>query len=395
MASDPSNDFRQGDLDYTLLRKILMRMLAVMEAIETVAPTVVIEPGNVEIGSVVIKDGVNADIADVKTSAPTSGEPGLVTRNIPSGTQGVSGTVAVSNLPVTQPVSGTVAVSNLPATQPVSGAVSVSNLPASQVVSNPTDSSEPILDAARLGLVYGKGAYAYHVLGRRIGFNSTSVLQDVAEFLGTSIDAIPELTGAENFEIVSSSANDTALGSGARTVKVAYIDTSNNLTVTSDIALNGVTPVATAFHAHCILWMEVTSVGAALNAVAVGTILLRIAGAGATHEQITAGGNRSMTNRFMVPAGHQGYICSWQVSSIGSANQDARLRGTVQTADRTLNAAYIFQDNALVSAGTSVEEEIPWLRFPALAKVKVSTISSATGNTNRIDTDFTILLIAE
>lgn len=38
------------------------------------------------------------------------------------GTQAVSGTVAVSNLPATQPVSGSVSVSNFPATQPVSAA---------------------------------------------------------------------------------------------------------------------------------------------------------------------------------------------------------------------------------------------------------------------------------
>lgn len=40
-----------------------------------------------------------------------------------SGSQTVSGTVAVSNFPATQPVSGAVSVSNFPATQPVSGSV--------------------------------------------------------------------------------------------------------------------------------------------------------------------------------------------------------------------------------------------------------------------------------
>jgi hypothetical protein len=41
----------------------------------------------------------------------------------PQGTQKVSGTVKVSNVPATQKVSGTVKVSNVPATQKVSGAV--------------------------------------------------------------------------------------------------------------------------------------------------------------------------------------------------------------------------------------------------------------------------------
>jgi hypothetical protein len=56
---------------------------------------------------------------------PGGTEYGIITRNIPSGTQPISGTVAISNLPATQPVSGSVSVSNLPATQPVSVAATV------------------------------------------------------------------------------------------------------------------------------------------------------------------------------------------------------------------------------------------------------------------------------
>jgi len=50
-------------------------------------------------------------------------DPVAVTGTFYQATQPVSGTVAVSNLPVTQPVSGTVGVNNFPATQPVSGTV--------------------------------------------------------------------------------------------------------------------------------------------------------------------------------------------------------------------------------------------------------------------------------
>lgn len=66
---------------------------------------------------------------------PAGTEYGLVTRNIPSGTQTVSGSVSVSNFPGTQPVSGTITVQqatasnlnanigNFPATQTVAGTV--------------------------------------------------------------------------------------------------------------------------------------------------------------------------------------------------------------------------------------------------------------------------------
>lgn len=469
MASDPANDFRNGDLDQSLLRKILNRMLAVMDSIQTVTPTVVIEPGNVEIGSVVIKDGVNAVFSTVLASPPSGTEPALVVRNIPSGTQVVSGavtvagtvavsnfpatqpvsgsvtvagTVAVSNLPATQPVSGTVAVSNFPATQPVSGSVSVSNFPATQpvsgtvtvtgsvavsnfpatqpvsgsvsvsnfpatqtvagsvsvanfpanqVVSDPTDIVNPLFAAARLGLVDGHAAENFHVMGRRAGFNSTSVLQDVGEFLGTAIDALPELTGVENLEVVSSSVNDTALGAGARTIRIGYIDTSNHLVVSPDISLAGTTPVAIAFKANFILWMETTSTGS--SPVSEGNIILRIVGPGATQEQITAGGNRSLSARFMVPVGYTGYLVDWGINAIGTT-QDTRLRATVRTRSRTLGTDYVFQSVFYLASGANASEELPYLQLPALSKVKVSTIPGAAAASNRLDAEFTILLIA-
>lgn len=475
MASDPANDFRNGDLDQSLLRKILNRMVAVMGAIETVTPTVVIEPGNVEIGSVVIKDGVGAALSSVISSPPAGTEPALVVRNIPSGTQVVSGavtvagtvavsnfpatqpvsgsvtvggTVAVSNLPATQPVSGSVAVTNFPATQPVSGSVSVSNFPATQpvsgsvtvagtvavsnfpatqpvsgtvtvtgsvavsnfpatqtvagsvsvsnfpavqVVSDPTDIVNPLFAASRLGLVDGHAAESFHVMGRRAGFNSTSVLQDVGEWLGTSIDALPELTGVENLEVVSSNVNDTALGTGARTIRIGYIDTSNHLVVSPDISLNGTTPVAIAFKANFILWMETTSTGS--SPVSEGNIILRIVGPGATQEQITAGGNRSLSARFMVPVGYTGYLVEWGVNAINTT-QDARLRATVRTRSRTLGTDYVFQSVYYLASGANAAEDLPYLQVPALCKIKVSTIPGAAAAGNRIDSEFTILLIA-
>ncbi|HEY2361199.1 MAG TPA: hypothetical protein VGK36_08795 [Candidatus Angelobacter sp.] len=87
---------------------------------------------------------------------PGGSEYGFITRNIPSGTQPISGSVSVLNFPATQPISGTVAatqsgtwtvqpgntanttawkVDGSATTQPVSGSVSVSNFPGTQPVS--------------------------------------------------------------------------------------------------------------------------------------------------------------------------------------------------------------------------------------------------------------------
>lgn len=300
-VSDPENDFRQGDLETTILRKILDRLRGVITTIDAAAPV-----------------------------------------------------------------------------------VSVSNFPNQYV-------GDPAFLASSSGLVSGKAAAVYHVISRRAGFNSTSVLQDVAEFLGAATDAMPELTGAESLEVVSSSASDASAGLGVRTLQVGYITTGYAL-ATANITMNGVTPVATGFAARQILWMEALTVGA--TTVAVGNIILRVV-AGATHEQITAGGNRSLSSHFMVPDGYSAYIADWHATSIGGATQDVRLRATVRTAGRVLNDAYVFQDNVFVSAGAFADGPLPWLRYPARTKIKVSTITSGTAASNRVDADFSVLLIAD
>lgn len=372
MATDLANEFRSGDCDNNLLRKILNRLLVLVNAVETNIPQIIIDPDQVTIGSVTLKDGVGATLSEVATSAPAAGAPGLVTRNIPSGTQTITGAVT-----------GAVTVS---------GSVSVSNFPAVQTTEDKNGLTNPLFEASRVGSIGGKTAKAFHILSRRAGFNSTSVLQDVAEFLGTGIDAMPELTGAENLEVVSSSTSDTNGGTGAQAIRVTYIDTSDNLVTSANIVMNGTTPVALAFKAHQILWMEVSLVGS--NTVAVGTILLRIAGAGATHEQITAGGNRSLSSHFMVPTGYTAYFVSWSASSIGNASMDTRLRATVRNADRSLGTSYIFQSVSYLASGARGGDDLPWLACPALSKIKISTLPSATAGTNRIDAEYTILLVA-
>lgn len=261
------------------------------------------------------------------------------------------------------------------------------------LASTATPVTNPGFQASLFEEVNGRDAVIFNIRGRRAGFNTINIIQDVGEFLGTTIDLFPELTGVEALQIVSSSASDTAAGIGTRTVKVTYINTSNALVQSPDIVLNGTTAVPAGFFARAIMWMEATSGGT--SEASVGNIILRIVGPGATHEQISIGENRSLSARFMVPAGFTGFIAYWQSSAFGGATQDVRLRGTVDSFDRTLGTRYIAQDLAFTSDTASLTNDLPWLRFPALSRIKVSTIPSAAGVANRVGTDFTILLIAD
>jgi hypothetical protein len=337
--------------------------------------------------------------------------------------------VAVTNTPLpidfdgSQPVhfeaTQNVAVSNFPATQNVQVTntpnVGVTNFPASQnvvVTNTPTVTVSGVtFQDGHLSTVavpfqfeiahegeylengVAKAAFLFRVLGRRAGFNSTSVLQDVGEWLSTSIDTLPELSGVEDLELVSSSAQDdpSPAGTGTHSVRITYLTTGYVL-ASVDYALNGTAAVPVAEKMRFIYGMEALTGGA--GEVSVGNIDLRIAGGGAIHERISAGGNKSLSGRFMVPDNYKAYMTVWMMSAIGTT-MDARLRATVTTTSRALNGRYLFQDVAFVGSGVHVDEPLSFMKLPARAKVKVSVLPGATAVANRADVSVEIVLVQD
>lgn len=321
--------------------------------------------------------------------------------------------VEVDNFPATQPVSGTVAVSNFPASQNVAVTnapnVAVNNFPATQdvqVVDPDTGDHMHIVDGHidtmsvpvgfeinESGFYQSRIAKNYAILGRRAGFNSTSVLQDVGEWLGTSIDHFPVLTGLEDLELVSSSADDdnSPGGVGTRSVSIVYLDTSYAIQRVT-YTMNGLTPTAVTEKMLFVYWMEALTGGA--NEVGSGNIDLRIAGGGAIHERISAGSNRSLSARFMVPDGYTAYITHWSCESVGTT-QDVRLRATVDSYTHTTGTRYLFKATCYLGNGGESDHDLPYIFLPARAKVKVSTLPGAAPVGNRVGASFDVWLIED
>lgn len=321
--------------------------------------------------------------------------------------------VTVTNFPATQPVSGTISVNNFPGSQNVvvtnAPNVAVNNWPAHQpvhiydpITNDPVTVANGHLSTLNVPHEFeisedneydGKPAKIWRLLGRRAGFNSTTVLQDVGEWLVTSFDSFPTLTGAETMEIVSSSTDDdnSPGGTGTRTVRIVYLDTSYDLQVL-DTPLNGTVPVVLAPQMLFVYWMEALTGGA--SEVSVGNIDLRVSGTGVIHERITAGGNRSLSARFMVPDDYTGYVRSWGCEAI-TTSQDLRLRATVQTNDSSLGTRYIFQSTMYLGANSNRSDNLPWIKLPARSKIKVSTVPGAAPSINRVGTTLDVLLIKD
>lgn len=180
------------------------------------------------------------------------------------------------------------------------------------------------------------------------GFNSDVDTATTPEDIWGGEGLIPRPSSAESLEIVSSDANDTALGTGARTVIIRTLD-ANYLEVIQTVTLNGTTAVAlTGTHIRINEGVVATAGSGGVNA---GTLTLRVAGGGASRALITTSGALNQA-KYTVPDGHHLDVLSALMSvRTQLGNESAVLSGaTINTAGRTLTTVRF----TLYAAGTSL-----------------------------------------
>ncbi len=111
----------------------------------------------------------------------------------------------------------------------------------------------------------------------------------------------PWMTGATSLEAVSSSADDIAAGTGARSIILIGLDI-NFIEVTQMITLNGVTPVAIPTSLFRINTCTLLSAGSLQTNQ--GDITIRDSGAGTTRAIIPLGYGTLRQSQYTVPANH-------------------------------------------------------------------------------------------
>jgi hypothetical protein len=113
---------------------------------------------------------------------------------------------------------------------------------------------------------------------------------------------IPKPTSAVAMEVVSDSANDTAAGTGARTVVIGYLD-STYTAKTATITLNGTTAVAMPENVLRVNSVIVATVGT-VGGNNIGNVSVRAAGGlGATYGYMAAAIGIARNSLYTVPAG--------------------------------------------------------------------------------------------
>jgi hypothetical protein len=213
-----------------------------------------------------------------------------------------------------------------------------------------------------------------HHTRRVVGYNSAvgTTLEDIYE---TSVGSINLPTTAVAMEVVSSSANDASGNTGIRVVEIHGLNINFD-EISETLTMNGVTPVACTNLYRRINNFHGMDVGS--NGVAVGTILLRGAGAGVTYSQITAGGNMALQCIFTIPNNYRGFVIGW---SAGATTKDTKilLRAKRDWDLGILTNLFLFQDVIVHSGGHTYKPlDIP-LSLPPKCDIKVSAAALVAG----------------
>lgn len=165
-----------------------------------------------------------------------------------------------------------------------------------------------------------EGAYPYNVYGRRV---------TIAPYAGIlwpgSNFAFPSSLGTQ-LTVVSTSANDTAAGTGARTIRIIYLDL-NLEEKYEDVVMNGLTPVLTV--ATNIRYVNgAISLTLGSGKAAAGDITI-FSGAG-NHSMIAAGDVRCSCSVRTVPAGKRFIVAAAYAGGI-SGTAAAKVETQVAT----------------------------------------------------------------
>lgn len=251
--------------------------------------------------------------------------------------------------------------------------------------------------AAMTGEIAGHVAHFVQIMGSRtLGWSSTAVYGDTCEYLDTSQAAMNTPAVGQSLYVVSTSANDTAAGTGVRSVRIVYLDASG-LERTVDVAMNGTTPVPLGAGFTAIQWMESKTAGS--GGVAAGAIAVTSTNGPATvattFELIAAAGNRSLSGRYKVPSDCTGYLMQWHCSAI-SNTMDTRLRGDFMSDDNSLSpGVFHFLGRNFLASGQTQDIEGHFRKIPAGATLKISAMPGGAPAGNKLDCDFSLICIKD
>lgn len=146
---------------------------------------------------------------------------------------------------------------------------------------------------------------------RKYGKNNDIDIATVPETIWADSGLYPFQSSIYTAEVLSTDANDTSAGTGARTVRLFGLNT-NFLEVTEDVIMDGATPVATTRTDWSRLdrGYVLTAGSGEVNA---GDITVRLASAGATQAVILTGQGQTQQAAMTLPGNYNATIMAWSI----------------------------------------------------------------------------------
>lgn len=219
-----------------------------------------------------------------------------------------------------------------------------------------------------LGHKYLSGHDHWHSIGYNSAVGATQ--EDITE-IGAATYVPPADAGIQ-MTVRSASANDTAAGTGVRTVEINYLDASG-IEQTEVVSTNGGAVNTVATDIRRVNYFHTVTAGS-LGA-ADGIISLTNTANTVTYALIAAGGNFSRHGFFTIPSNKTGYVTS---AYIGAGNSVAGrfvrclFRATTNHMDVLTPGIFQFKRMVLVQdGGIQIEFRIP-LKVPSLTDIKFS-----------------------
>ncbi|MCP4473425.1 MAG: hypothetical protein GY821_02410, partial [Gammaproteobacteria bacterium] len=183
----------------------------------------------------------------------------------------------------------------------------------------------------------------------------------------TTIPTPPSI--GEQMSLKSSSANDTAAGSGARTIEIHYLDASG-AEQEEVVNLNGTTAVDTvATDIRFVQHIHAIDHGTGLVTAGNVTIFSKST-TDLIYSMISTGGNFSLVPHRMVPAGKTLILRGWH----GEEAQDKRVNLRIRSTDHegvVAEGVFLFKDTVYLRKNTSGYLPI-FEPIPAFSIVKIS-----------------------
>lgn len=252
----------------------------------------------------------------------------------------------------------------------------------------------PVLSLSKLGLIepfnlqVSRGQIFGHTSVTIFGYNPDVDTSQVTVWPYTGL--IPHPSAAIQISVSSSSANDTAAGTGARTVYLEGLDANYNQ-ISETVTMNGQTAVLTTQSFLRINNCYVATAGSLSGAagdIYFGTGLVTLGIPATVYDIIKYDYNSRITGHYTVPAGYTAYV-SQGLFSAGQPGGSAQVQGRLLTTGMD----GIRHTAAITTVNNGVADYVFEYPIAIPEKTDVEATAKGSSNNNEASSMFILVLI--